>query len=118
MSIFYGFDELDATGLEIIEGKIFEKSFDRISDISFEKAMELLQDGFIAAKVKEATDRELFDLPVLVLKNSETVPFGIRTGGSPNFFLAKGGELKFAIVNGYLIPLKTPQAGGFKQRVQ
>jgi hypothetical protein len=118
LSIFYGFDELDATGLEIIEGKIFEKSFDRISDISFEKAMELLQDGFIAAKVKEATDRELFDLPVLVLKNSETVPFGIRTGGSPNFFLAKGGELKFAIVNGYLIPLKTPQAGGFKQRVQ
>ena len=117
LSIFYGFDELDATGMEIMEGKIYEKAFNSLMDLSPEKAMDLLKEGFLAVKVKDATDRELYDLPVLILKNSETVPFGIHTGGSPNFFLAKEGELKYAMVNGYLIPLEMTQVTGFKQRV-
>lgn len=117
LSIFYGFDELDASGMEVVEGKIYEKAFDRISDVTPENAMELLKEGFIAVKVKEALERELYDLPILALKNSTGIPFDIRTGGSPNFFLAKEGELKYAIINGYLIHLDTPPKTGYKQRV-
>jgi hypothetical protein len=117
LSIFYGYEELDASGMEIIEGKIFEKEFEKLSDITPEKALELLQEGFLAIKVKKAEERELYDLPVLVLKNSGSIPFGIRTGGSPNFYLAKDGELKYALVNGYLINLESPKKTAYKQRV-
>ena len=117
LSIFYGFEELDASGMEIIEGKIYEKAYDKLSDITPEKALELLQEGFLAVRVKEAKERELYDLPILVLKNSSTIPFGIRTGGNPNFYLAKDGKLKHALVNGYLINLESPKKNNFKQRV-
>jgi hypothetical protein len=117
LSIFYGFEELDASGMEIIEGKIYENEFEKLSDITPEKAMELLKAGFLAVKIKEASDRELYDLPILALKNSTSIPFDIRTGGSTNFYLAQRGELKYAIVNGYLIHLNAPPKIGYKQRV-
>ncbi|WP_373520079.1 M14 metallopeptidase family protein [Aquiflexum sp.] len=117
LSIFYGFDELDASGMEIVEGKIYEKTFERISDVSPENAMELLKEGFIAVKVKEALERELYDLPILALNKSTSIPFDIRTGGSTNFYLAQRGELKYAIVNGYLISLNAQPKIGYKQRV-
>lgn len=117
LSIFYGFEELDVSGMGIVEGKIYETQFNKLSDVSPEKALELLKEGFLAVKVKEASDRELYDLPILVLKNSTTIPFDIRLGGSTNFYLAQGGELKYAIVNGYLIPLNAPAKNGYKQRV-
>jgi hypothetical protein len=117
LSIFHGYEELDATGLEITEGKIYETSFGKIGDLTADKTMELLKAGFLAVKVKEAEDRELYDLPILAFKNSTSIPFGIRTGGSPNFFLSKGGALKYALVNGYLIDLEKPVGNGFRMRV-
>lgn len=117
LSIFYGFEELDASEMEIVEGKIHETEFNNMSEISPEKAFELLKEGFIAVKIKEASDRELYDLPILALKNSTSIPFDIRMGGSTNFYLAQGDELKFAIVNGYLISLDAQPKNGYKQRV-
>ncbi|WP_194975450.1 M14 family zinc carboxypeptidase [Aquiflexum lacus] len=117
LSIFYGFEELDATGMEIVEGKIYENEFEKLSDITPEKAFELLKEGFLAVKVKEASDWELYNLPILALQNSASIPFDIRMGGSTNFYLAEGGVLKYAIVNGYLIPLDAQPKNGYKQRV-
>jgi len=53
----------------------------------------------------------------LALKNGTSIPFGIRTGGSPNFFLSKGGVLKYALVNGYLVDLEKEAGKGFMMRV-
>ena len=117
LSIFYGYEELDAGGMEIIEGKIYEPAFKKISDLTSEKALELLKAGFLAVKVKDASERELYDLPILALKNGTAIPFGIRTGGSPNFFLSKGGVLKYALVNGYLVNLEKEAGKGFMMRV-
>lgn len=118
LSIFYGFEELDAKGMEIVEGKVFETKFDKVNEITQERAIELLNDGYIAVEVKEALDRELHGLPLVVMKNGNSVSKGIRTGGNPNFFLAQDGNLKFAIVNGYLIDLEKPFTKKLMQRVQ
>lgn len=118
LSIFYGYEELDATGMEVIEGKVLENAFNSLADITPEKAMELLKEGYLAVKVKEAVDRELYDLPILVFKNAAAIATGLRTGGNPNFFLSQGGSLKYAVVNGYLINLEKSAQKGYKQRVQ
>ncbi|MCH6233938.1 M14 family zinc carboxypeptidase [Cognataquiflexum rubidum] len=117
LSIFYGYEELDASGMEIIEGKIYETVFEKVSDVSPEKALELLKAGYLAVKVKESEARELHGLPILVFKNATSIPFGIRTGGSPNFFLSKDGMLKYAIVNGYLIDLEKPIEENYRMSV-
>jgi hypothetical protein len=103
--------------MEITEGKIYETAFAKVSDISAEKALELLKAGYLAVKVKEAESRELHGLPILVFKNATSIPFGIRTGGSPNFFLSKDGVLKYAMVNGYLVDLEKPIGKNYRMSV-
>ncbi len=117
LSVFFGYETLDASGLEVREGKIYESSFDQIADISKEKAYELLQQGYLAIKVKEAKGVEIYDLPILILSKKTEIPFGVRTGGYPNFYLAKDEELKFALVNGYLIDLKNKKTQVYHMKV-
>jgi hypothetical protein len=117
LSIFYGYDELDASGLEIVEGKVFEKVFAKVSDISQEQAFQMLREGFLAVKVQEARDRELHNLPIWILKTAKSYPKGLRTGNNPSFFLAENGKLKYAIVNGYLIDLQKPSPAKWMMRV-
>jgi hypothetical protein len=117
LSIFYGFEELDASGLEVIEGKVYPSAFKNLAEITSEKVLELLREGFLAVSVKEILDGELHTLPILILKNPNGISTGIRSGGNPNFFLAKNGELRYAIINGYLIDLLSPPKQEFRQRV-
>lgn len=118
LSIFYGFEELDAKGMEVVDGKVFETTFANVSEISQERAFSLLKEGYLAVNVKEAADRELHHLPLLILKSGNSISNGIRMGGSPNFFLAQNGNLRYAVVNGYLIDLNNPTTNTLMQRVQ
>jgi hypothetical protein len=117
LSIFYGYEELDAGGLEIVEGKVYEKEFAKVSDINPDKALELLNAGYLAVKVREAQDRELHNLPIWILKTAKAYPKGLRTGNNPSFFLAENGKLKYAVVNGYLIDLQKPSQTKWMMRV-
>jgi hypothetical protein len=117
MQIFFGFETLDATGLVHTEGKVYPTAFENTKEISQEKALELLRQGFLAVKVKTGEARQIHDLPVLVLKTTEKFSGGWMTGATPNFFLAKDGVLKFAVVNGYLIDLENPKKQEIRNRV-
>lgn len=115
LSIFYGYEELNAEGMEIVEGIIYEETFESVDEVSVEEAFDLLKNGYLAIKVKEGMG--LHRLPIMVLKNQNRIPSMINTGKVPNFFLAKNGELKYALVNGYLIDLENPKDMDFKQRL-
>lgn len=117
MQIFFGFETLDASGLVYTEGKVYPTAFESVKDISQEKALDLLKQGFMAVKVKTGEARQIHDLPVLVLKTTEKYSGGWMTGATPNFFLAKEGQLKYAIVNGYLIDLENPKEQEFRNRI-
>ena len=117
MQVYFGFEELDATGLEYVEGKVYPTAFESIKDVSVEKAHELLQKGFMAVKVKNGTSRQLHSLPIQVLKSTEKLAGGWTTSSAPNFFLSKNGSLKYAVINGYLIDLENPKNQEFKNRI-
>lgn len=117
MQIFFGFETLDATGLVYIEGKVYQAAFESVKDITQEKALELLRQGFMAVKVKSGEARQIHELPVLVLKTTEKFSGGWMTGATPNFFLAKNGSLKYAVVNGYLIDLENPKKQEYRNRI-
>lgn len=115
LSIFHGYEELDAGEMEIVQGEIYEETFESAEELSVGEAFDLLKKGYLAIKVNEG--RGLHELPILVLKNQNRIPSMISTGSVPNFFLAKNGELTYALVNGYLIDLENPKEMDFKQRL-
>lgn len=115
--VYFGMEELDATGLRYKEGKVYEETFNSISDIDEEKAMELLKQGYLAVKVKNGNKGDLHNLPIIVLKSKDSYESGWKTGSNPTFFLEKDGVNKYAVVNGYLINLEKTKDQEFKQRV-
>lgn len=117
MQVFFGLETLDATGLVYTEGKVYPTAFESVKDITQEKALELLRQGFMAVKVKTGEARQIHGLPILVLKTTEKFSAGWMTGSTPNFFLAKDGVLKYAVVNGYLIDLANPKMQEFRNRI-
>ncbi len=117
MQVYFGFETLDATGLEFSLGKVYPEPFENIEAINPDKALELLRQGYLAAKVKNGTARQLHGLPIQVLKSTDKIAGGWMTGSAPNFFLAKDGVLKYAVVNGYLIDLENPKKQEFRNRI-
>ena len=117
MQVFYGMETLDASGLKYQEGKVFPTPFESIKEITLEKAMELLRQGFMAIKVKQGSPRQLHGLPLVVLKSSDTFSGGWTTGATPNFFLTKEGNYEYALVNGYLIDLDRIPKEKFRNRI-
>jgi hypothetical protein len=117
MQVFFGMETLDATGMRYTEGKVYQNTFDSIAQITDAKALELLNEGYLAVKVKNTTKNTLHQLPINILASTEKLSKGWMTGATPNFFLAKDGTLKYAVINGYLIDLENPKKQEFKQRV-
>lgn len=117
LQVYFGLEELDATGLRVEAGKVYPKAFENLSDLDSDQALKLLKEGYLAVSVKNINKGELHNLPILVLNSVPTFSWGWKTGESPNFFLAKEGVLTYAVVNGYLIDLNNPKDQEFKQRV-
>lgn len=78
-------ETLDATGLKYQEGKVYPAPFESVKEVTLEKAMDLLRQGFMAIKVKQGGPRQLHGLPLVVLKSSDKFSGGWTTGAVPNF---------------------------------
>ncbi len=117
MQVFFGMETLDATGLKYQEGKVYSTPFESIQEVTPEKAMELLRQGYIAIKVKQGSPRQLHGLPLVVLKSSDKFSGGWTTGAVPNFFLTRDGKPTYAVVNGHLIHLDRLPTEKFRNRI-
>lgn len=117
MQVYFGMEEVDATGHQLKEGFIFPQEFENVDSINESEALELLRQGYLAVRVKDFEPGELHNLPINVLAERESFDKGWKTGSNPNFFIAKDEKLIYAIVNGYLINLSTPEPQVFMQRV-
>ena len=107
----YGYEELDAEGLQFIPGKVATKVYNSLGQISFKEAFELLKQGYMAVQVRvvgETKESALHNLPIQLFTQSKFyMPITADFGGMTNFYLGDAaGNLKFAIMNGYLIDLE------------
>jgi hypothetical protein len=117
MQVFFGLETFDAAGVQYQQGKVYKKKFKSVEKISQEQAMDLLRQGFLAIKVKRGVVREVHDLPLIVLKSTDTFSAGWTTGAVPNFFLTREGKPTHAVVNGYLIDLNVPPTEKLRNRI-
>lgn len=117
LSVFYGYEEINTEGLQFKKGNIWKGTFGSLADLSEEKAIELLRQGYSAVKVTEVESRELHNLPIAVIKDEKKFKSGHEIGNLAHFFLEKDGVLLYAVVNGYLIDLQNPSYKNLKQTV-
>lgn len=117
LSVFYGYEEIKTEGLQFKEGNIWKGTFRSMADLSEDKAMDLLRQGYSAVKVADVKSNELHHLPIAVIKEENNFKSGHEIGNLAHFFLHKEGELLYAVVNGYLIDLKNPSYYNLKQAV-
>ena len=107
----YGYQELDATGLVAVPGRVHRrarrpKALQRLRK-NPSKVRRLLKRGYTTVRVKHVdqidTLRKVIDLDMV--PKQETPFYGVLLGNRPNFILEKDGKPKYAVVNGVLYEL-------------
>lgn len=117
----FGYDEIDVKGMNFIPGKVSPNAVTSVASLSQEEIYELLKKGFCAVRVIERGAEEadaLHNLPIHVFSKQNFYPTTkLALGGTANFFIGKGDEIRYAVLNGYLIDLERPSEGVYKNRI-
>lgn len=112
LSVYHGYKELDATGLEATAGKVWEEE-KPLEELNREEAFHLLREGYLGVKTSTENKGKLHELPLLLLTGEELPDLEPSLANAPNFFLVREGEYRYAVVNGYLIDLQNPGSEAF-----
>ncbi len=104
LSTFFGYVELEAEGMQLVDGEWYEEKVAHM-DFNASDAMELLRKGYLWVRTPEEKSGELHNIPMGFLGEGEDKQKGVGFGSKANFFLKKDEQLRYAVVNGYLIDL-------------
>lgn len=116
---FYGYDDLDLSGFELVEAKVYDKQFNQISDLDKADIKALLKQGYAAVRVDRAQPHTLHNLPIHILTTAKLQTYNsLSLGKEANFFLKKNEEIQYAVINGYLIDLNQELPLNMKQIVR
>lgn len=112
LSTFYGYETVDATGYRLIEGKVYPKTIKTMKDLKEIDLFELLKSGYTYVRLSEFPSKDqAVSLPINILSEDQKVPgFYVNIGNNPNFVLEKDGQVDYAVVNGFLVNLKTKES--------
>lgn len=115
LSTYYGYETLEGKGYSMVGGKVYPKTLASINEVSQLKALDLLRSGFAYVRVENIPKGENYvSFPLNIIGKDYKVPqFKMRVGIIPNFILEEKGQPRYAVVNGFLIDLKSGE-GNFK----
>lgn len=115
LSTFYGYQTLDAEGYRVKAAGIYPKTLGGMEELGKLDAFGLLRSGYAYVRMAQLPQgRESSPVPVHLIRADYKVPsFRLFVGANPTFLLEKSGELHYAVVNGFLIDLRTT-AGDFR----
>ncbi len=109
LSVFFGYEDYDFSGFELVIGRKYEKVFDSLSQIEKINFTELYNQGFTAVQLKavktigENSLPEYSNFPINILINDKTdVKENIEIEGPADFVIKKDGKVKYVIINGFL----------------
>jgi competence protein ComGC len=109
LSTYYGYNTFDASGYKIVEGKVYPKTLKTIDEISNVDVFELLKSGYVYIQLDELPkNKKEFSKPINIIKTGYKVPkLVLMPGANSTFLLQKGTTIEYAVINGFLINLKT-----------
>ncbi|MCH8169548.1 MAG: peptidase M14 [Bacteroidetes bacterium] len=106
LSTFYGYEEYNLKGYEIVPGKTYSKKFKNINELSNTIVVNLLNQGYTNVVVEETEGRDFSPLPINILSTrNEYKKNKIKTENPADFVISKNGKINFTVINGFFINL-------------
>lgn len=108
LSIFFGSEEFDATGYTVEKGKVLTVSYQEVSELDKVDPWALLKEGYTFIKMEpdvSLSGVSATELPLHVLRNKPEPISAPTFEDTATFVLTKNGEVKFAVVNGFIYDL-------------
>jgi hypothetical protein len=106
MSVRYGYQELDASGMRLIPGKIYPEVIKNVRTLQSMNIKEILQKGFTTVKIKNYMPADQFTaLPINIITGKNTRNHEVVLSRSANFVLEQNGQVRYAIINGFIYDL-------------
>ncbi|MBD1397702.1 peptidase M14 [Pontibacter sp. JH31] len=109
MSVFHGYEQLDAEGLILIPGKVYGTVLDSLQELTPELSEKLLSNGYTTVRVASLPGvlPDPTSLPLNVTGLESLVDHQLRLDNGANFILQDlEGKAKYAILNGFLYDLQ------------
>ncbi|MBF8964669.1 peptidase M14 [Pontibacter sp. FD36] len=109
MSVFHGYEELDASGLTLVPGKVYEQPIDSLDDLTSELGAELLSQGFTTIRVKHLPGvlPDPTSLPLNVTGIASIVNHQLALDEPANFILKDAqDQARYAVLNGFVYDLQ------------
>lgn len=111
LSTFYGYQTFEASGYKIVQGKVLPKILKNNSELSNLNMYDLLQKGITYIIMSQLPRGESIEYPInLISTNYMLNDLKIAEGEKSTFLLAKNNKIEYAIINGFLIDLKTKES--------
>jgi hypothetical protein len=112
MSVNFGYEELNAAGMRLVPGKIYPKEIKNLTTLKAMHIKELLQQGYTTVRLTNYMPPEQFTtLPINIISGKKVPNYELVLNGTANFVLEQNGEVRYAVVNGFLYDLQEDKNG-------
>ena len=109
LSTSYGYEQLDASGMEFELGKIYPEVVSTREQLEKIDYADLLENGFAFLMVVPGLLNKAYSsFPVNLVSKDFKVDRELNPGKDANFFLKENGEIRYAVINGFLTDLNNP----------
>jgi len=105
LSVFAGYEEFDLLGYTVEAGKTKPEQFHSLDELEKINPSQLYNDGYTSVILNNANIQDEYSqLPFNIILDEKIIPESkIKPEESPNFIIKKNNEVKFVVVNGFLI---------------
>lgn len=108
LSVYSGYEEIDLAGYYIEPGKTKPETFSSIEELEKLNTADLYSQGFTNINLKDGDfSMEYSHLPLnIILNENESPGTDIKPDAAANFIIRKNGEVKYVVVNGFLVDIQ------------
>jgi hypothetical protein len=112
MSVNYGYEELNATGMKLLPGKIYPKEIKNLTALRALDIKRLLQQGYTTVRLTSYLPPEQFTtLPINIISGKKNPSNELVLNRAPNFVLQQNDQIRYAVINGFLFDLQEDKNG-------
>ena len=108
LSVYHGYEEMDATGMTIVPGKLYPRRQRNIRKLLQLDALALLKEGYTAVQVKKQKGHEALrdSFPLHIVGKKQNPTYNLTVGSRPDFILMQNNVPRYAVVNGVVHDLE------------
>lgn len=109
LSIYYGYEEFDFKGMEIVTGKTYPQPFASLQEIEKLDFTKLYNEGYTNVVINEKISAPFTKFPINIFyKTAENESLEIKPGTKANFIIKQNDEVKYVVINGFVLNTDNP----------